>query len=77
MTQQIQNLVLDGATYALASLPQSAIDTLGALRFVEARLGRLHDEMAVNRTAHVAYARALKAELDQMASPLLFVTPSQ
>jgi hypothetical protein len=67
MTQQTQNLVLDGTTYALASLPQVVHDTLVSLQFVEARLQQLQGEMAVSRTAHVAYARALKAELEQQA----------
>ena len=67
MTQQNQNLVLDGTAYALASLPQTSLDTLVSLRFVEARLQQLQGELAVSRTAHVAYARALKAELEPQA----------
>lgn len=76
MTQSIDKIVLDGAAYAVEALPQTALDTLVSLKFVEVRLAQLRDEMAVSRTAHVAYARALKAELDQMANPLLSVQPS-
>jgi hypothetical protein len=70
------SLTLDGKLYALADLPQVAHDTLVSLQFVEARLRELHDEMAVSQTAHVAYARALKAELDQTSSMLSSITPS-
>lgn len=76
MTQSIDTIVLDGAAYAVGSLPQTALDMLVSLQFVDVWLAQLRDEMAVSRTAHVAYARALKAELDQMASPMLSVPPS-
>lgn len=76
MTQSIDKIVLDGAAYAVGSLLQTARDTLVILQFVDVGLAQLRDEMAVSRTAHVAYARALKAELDQMASPMLSVPPS-
>lgn len=69
MTQLNNNLKLDGATYTLASLPQAALDTLVSLQFVETRLQQLQGEMAVSQTAHVAYARALKAELEALAPP--------
>ena len=69
-------LTLEGYQYALADLTQVARDQLGSFQFVEARLRELHDEMAVSQTAHVAYARALKAELDQTPSILSSTTPS-
>ena len=71
-----QTLMLQGYQYALADLTQVARDQLVSLQFVEARLRELHDEMAVSQTAHVAYARALKAELDQTSSMLSSTTPS-
>ena len=58
-------LTLDGQLYAMSDLPQVARDTLVSLQFVEARLHQLRGDMAVSQTAHVAYARALKAELAQ------------
>lgn len=67
---------LDGLAYDLDELPQVARDTLISLRFVDARLQQLRGEMAVSQTAQVAYARALKVELDQMEGPLLSVPPS-
>lgn len=69
-------LTLYGQSYAMAALPQVARDTLVSLRFVEERLQQLHDAMAVSQTAHVAYPRALKAELDQTFDTLSSTTPS-
>ena len=69
-------ITLDGASYAVSDLTQTARDTLQSLAFVEAKLRQLQGELAVSQTAHVAYARALKAELDQIESPLSSTTPS-
>jgi hypothetical protein len=71
-----QTLTLDGQIYAMSDLPQVARDTLISIQFVEARLQQLRGEMAVSQTAHVAYARALKAELAQAPSTVLATTPS-
>jgi hypothetical protein len=71
-----QTLTLDGQVYALADLPQVARDTLVSLQFVEARLQQLRGEMAVSQTAHVAYARALKAELAQTSGTVSSTTQS-
>ena len=69
-------LTLEGYQYALADLTQVARDQLVSLQFVEVRLQQLHNEMAVNQTAHVAYARALKAELEQTSGTLSSISPS-
>lgn len=66
---------LDGLAYDLDELPQVARDTLVSLRFVDARLQQLRGELAVSQTAHVAYARALKVELDQTQSTRQAITP--
>jgi len=71
-----QKLTLDGQLYAFADLPPVAHDTLASIQFVEMRLQQLRGEMAVSQTAHVAYARALKAELDQRSSTLSSTMPS-
>lgn len=76
MNDNKQTLTLDGQLYAVSDLPQVAHGTLLSLQFVEARLQQLRGEMAVSQTAHVAYACALKAELDQIESPLLSVSLS-
>jgi hypothetical protein len=71
-----QTLTLDGQRYAVTDLPQVAHDTLASLQFVEGRLQQLRGEMAVSQTAHVAYARALKAELAQTPVTVSSTTPS-
>jgi hypothetical protein len=76
MNYNAASLTLEGYQYALADMTQVAQDQLVSLRFVEARLQELDDEMAVSQTAHVAYARALKAELKQTSSTLSSTTPS-
>jgi hypothetical protein len=70
-----QTLTLDGQRYAVTDLPQVAHDTLVSLQFIEARLLQLRGELAVSQTAHVAYARALKVELDQTSTILSSATP--
>lgn len=72
-----QTITLDGASYAVTDLAQSARDTLISLRFVDARLQQLRGELAVSQTAHVAYARALKVALAQTPGTVAFTTPSQ
>ena len=76
MNDNKQTLTLDGQLYAMSDLPQVARDTLVSLQFVEARLHQLRGDMAVSQTAHVAYARALKAELAQKISTVSSTTPS-
>jgi hypothetical protein len=71
-----QKLTLDDQLYAFADLPPVAHDTLASIQFVEAKLQQLWGEMAVSQTAHVAYARALKGELEQTSGMLSSVTPS-
>jgi hypothetical protein len=71
-----QTLTLDGQLYVMSDLPQVAHDTLVSLQFVEARLQQLRGEMAVSQTAHVAYARALKAELTQTPGTASSIAPS-
>lgn len=75
MTQESRSLVLDGKTYEMSALPANALDTLVSLQFVEAGLQQLRGEMAVSQTAHIAYARALKAELDQAPGAVSPTTP--
>ena len=76
MNDNQQTLTLDGQLYAVSDLPPVAHDTLVSLQFVEARLQQLRGEMAVSQTAHVAYARALKAELAQTPGMVSSTTPS-
>ena len=76
MNDNKQTLTLDGQIYAMSDLPPVARDTVISIQFVEARLQQLRGEMAVSQTAHVAYARALKAELAQTPGTVSSTTPS-
>ena len=66
MAETTPTIILDGASYAVSDLIQLARDTLQSIRFVEAKLRQLQGELAVSQTAHVTYARVLKAELEQL-----------
>ena len=59
-------ITLDGASYSVSDLTQTVRDTFQPLQFVEVKLRQLQGELAVSQTAHVAYARALKAELQEL-----------
>ena len=61
-------ITLDGASYTVSDLTQTARDTLQSHQFVETKLRQLQGELAVSQTAHVAYARALKSELELQAT---------
>jgi hypothetical protein len=76
MNETTPTITLDGATYAVSDLTQVARDTLQSIQFVEARLQQLQGETAVSQTAHVAFARALKAELAQTPGTVSSTTPS-
>lgn len=67
MDETTPTITLDGASYAVSDLTQTARDTLQSIRFVEAKLRQLQGELAVSQTAHVTYARVLKAELEQLS----------
>jgi hypothetical protein len=71
-----QTLTFDGQIYAMSDLLPVARDTLILIQFVKARLRQLQGEIAVSQTAHVAYARALKAELAQTPGMVSSTTPS-
>ena len=60
----------------MSDLPQVARDTLISPQFFDARLQQLRGELAVSQTAHVAYARALNAELAQTPVTVSSTTPS-
>lgn len=68
MDETTPTITLDDANYVVSDLTQSARDTLQSHTLVEAKLRQLQGELAVSQTAHVAYARALKAELELQAS---------
>ena len=55
-------ITVDDKSYAVSNLSQTASDTQELLQFVEEHL---RGELAVSQTAQMAYARALKVELEQ------------
>lgn len=63
--EAIPMITLDDKSYAVSDLSQTARDTLQLLQFAEAQLRHLRDELAVSQTAQMAYARALKVDLEQ------------
>lgn len=67
MDETTPTITLDGTSYAVSDLTQTARDTLQSIRLVEAKLKQLQGELAVSQTAHVTYARVLKSELEQLS----------
>lgn len=62
---------IDGASYETDALSDQAKAQLASLQFCDAELQRLQAEMMSIQTARIAYANALRSELDQMASGTL------
>lgn len=60
-------IVLDGVEYDASNLTASAKGAIASLRFAEARLMALHNELAICQTAHFAYVKALKADIESKA----------
>ena len=58
---------VDGVTYALDSLTDSAKAQLVNINFVDAQLQQLNNEWAVSDTARIGYTNALKRELKKTA----------
>ncbi len=59
---------IDNQTYELELLSDHAKAQLASLRFVDAELQRLDAQIAVLKTARIAYANALKEALVQVPS---------
>lgn len=58
-------ITIDGVTYDASDLSNNAKGALGSLRFTEAKLQALQNELAVCQTARFAYVKALKEELGE------------
>ena len=58
------NITIDGKEYNSDDLSQNAKEQLVSLQFVQAELKRLEAQLAVYRTAAVAYSASLKKEID-------------
>jgi hypothetical protein len=54
---------LDGVAYHLSDLSDIAKQQLGSLRATDVEIARLEAQLAMLKTARIAYARAAKEEL--------------
>ena len=59
-------VTIDGKEYDTDTLSDQAKATIGSLQFVDARMQQLRNELAIADTARIAYARALKGELEKV-----------
>ena len=55
-------ITIDGTSYDLDSLSQTARDTIASLQFVEEQIQQKQNEWAIADTARIAYTFALKRE---------------
>ena len=58
------NITIDGKDYDLDSLSDSAKEQLGSLQFVQNEIKKLEGQLAICKTASIAYSNALKNSLD-------------
>jgi hypothetical protein len=61
-------IVIDGVEYDATNLSNPAKGAIASLQFAEAKLMALQNELAICQTAHFAYVKGLKAELEGAAS---------
>jgi len=61
-------IVIDGIEYDATNLSDPAKGAIASLQFAEAKLMALQNELAICQTAHFAYVKGLKAELQGTAS---------
>ena len=58
-----EKITIDDKEYSLENLSQAAREQLENIKFVDARLLQLNNELAVSDTAKIGYTKALKNEL--------------
>ena len=58
------SVTIDGKEYDVDSLSDEAKKQLGSLQFVQGEINKLNAQIAVYKTAAVAYTAALKKEID-------------
>ena len=61
-------IVIDGVEFDATNLSDPAKGAIASLQFAEAKLMALQNELAICQTAHFAYVKGLKAELEGTAS---------
>ena len=60
-------IVIDGVEYDATNLSDPAKGAIASLQFAEAKLMAMQNELAICQTAHFAYVKGLKAELEGKA----------
>lgn len=61
-------IVIDDVEYDATNLSAPAKGAIASLQFAEAKLMTLHNELAICQTAHFAYVKGLKEELEGKAN---------
>ena len=61
-------IVIDGVEYDATHLSDAAKGAVASLQFAEAKIMALQNELAICQTAHFAYVKGLKAELEGKSS---------
>lgn len=62
------NIVIDGVEHDATNLSDPVKSAIASLKFAAAKLMALQNELAICQTAHFAYVKGLKAELEGKAS---------
>ena len=70
-------MTIDGKEYDTDTLSDQAKATIASLQFVDARIQQLRNELAIADTARIAYARALKRELEKVQRDAETVTGAE
>ena len=58
-----ETITIDNIEYNIKDMSEQAIAQLDNIRFVDAQLQQLNNELAVSDTARLGYTAALKSEL--------------
>ena len=61
----MDSINIDGKEYSLENLSDDAKQQLVSLQFVQNEIKKLEGQIAVYKTASMAYSKALKDRLDQ------------
>jgi len=65
--KQVQFVTIDGKSYSLDQLSETAKQQLASIRMADLELSRLQAQTALAQTARNVYVQVLKAEIAQMA----------
>jgi lipid II:glycine glycyltransferase (peptidoglycan interpeptide bridge formation enzyme) len=70
-------ITIDGVDYDTDTLSDQAKATIASLQFVDTQMQQLRNELAIADTARMAYARALKGELEKVQNVAEPVTDAE